>query len=72
MNPKMNRKGVPNFSPSDTPQMIENCLECPWPECWDCLGKKNDYALAMRVALGGKVNWKNFGKSRKKIGGISA
>ena len=35
----------------DTPSMIQWCLSCKWPDCWDCLGKKNDYSYGLRIEL---------------------
>ena len=35
----------------DTASMIRFCLKCPWPECWDCLGKKTEASAALRLKL---------------------
>ena len=51
----MNRKGKPYFTPSDTPEMIEYCLNCRWTECWNCLGRSNAYSIGLRLELGGKI-----------------
>ena len=33
---------------SDTKEMIQMCLECPWEECFNCIGSANDYGFAVR------------------------
>lgn len=32
----------------DSPEMIEMCLECPFPECINCLGSQSAYGWAIR------------------------
>lgn len=36
----------------DTPEMIRHCLNCPWDECWNCLGGRNSYSIGLRIELG--------------------
>lgn len=36
----------------DTPQMVQYCLNCPWDECWNCLGRTTSYSRWLRVELG--------------------
>lgn len=40
--------------PIDTPEMIRYCLNCPWDNCWNCLGLKNCYSYGLRLELGGE------------------
>lgn len=37
--------------PVDTPAMVQYCLSCPFPDCWDCLGKNNAYTYGLRMEL---------------------
>ena len=34
---------------TDTPAMIAMCLDCPWPDCVDCLDSSNAYGYAIRL-----------------------
>ena len=58
------KTGVPVLTPSDTPEMIRYCLACPWSQCWDCLGKKNELGAALRADLGGRTKWSNSASPR--------
>lgn len=40
------------MSKEDTPEMIRTCLSCPWDEGWNCLGRKNEYCIGLRIELG--------------------
>ena len=51
------KKGTPIIKPTDTPAMIKHCLECPWTECWNCLGRNNAYSNALKVDLGYPIKY---------------
>ena len=35
----------------DTPEMKQFCLDCPFDECWDCLGRNTAVTWAIKEAL---------------------
>lgn len=46
-----NRKDKPFFQQTEPQRVIDFCLSCQWDVCWDCLGKKNEYSLALQKEL---------------------
>ena len=44
---------------TDTQAMVHMCLNCPWPDCIDCLAGRNAYAYAIRLELKtkGAIEW---------------
>lgn len=55
--PSMNRKGKPFFQQTDDKEMIEQCLNCPWPKCWNCFGnRRNPYTQALYADLERRKN----------------
>lgn len=53
---------------TDSPEMINFCLNCPWVKCWNCLGQFNAFSYNLRRALEeNRVEEINLNESRRLL-----
>lgn len=57
---------------SESKEVIEYCLNCPWDECWDCLWEGGTYSEGIRIMLGwippwAKKIWREYYAQQKEV-----